>query len=55
MFFSLPKVLEIEDVSLPIVLERSNRKTLAIQVTSDLYLQIKAPILWLTRGQRGKC
>lgn len=44
MFFSLPKVLEIEDVSLPIVLERSNRKTLAIQVTSDLYLQIKAPI-----------
>ena len=44
MFFSLPKVLEIEDLSIPIVLERSNRKTLAIQITRDIELQIKAPL-----------
>ncbi len=44
MLFSLPKTLEIEDVSLPIILERSRRKTLAIQITKDIKLQIKAPI-----------
>lgn len=44
MFISLPKVLEIEDVSLPIVLERSKRKSLAIQITKDIQLLIKAPL-----------
>lgn len=44
MCFSLPKILEIEDVCLPIVLERAKRKTLAIQVTQDIQLQIKAPL-----------
>lgn len=44
MLFSLPKVLEIEDVSLPLVLERSKRKTLAIQVTCDVQLWVKAPL-----------
>ncbi len=43
MLFSLPKELEIEDVCLPIVLERGKRKTLAIQVTQDSNLYIKAP------------
>ena len=43
MFNSLPRVLEIEDVKLPILLERSKRKTLAIQVTKELQLHIKAP------------
>lgn len=44
MFFSLPEILEIEDVHLPIVLERSKRKTLSIQITRELQLLIKAPI-----------
>lgn len=43
MFVSLPKVLVIEDVTLPVELERLKRKTLAIQVTRDIHLLIKAP------------
>lgn len=44
MFFSLPEILEIEDVQLPIILERSKRKTLSIQVTRQMQLQIKSPL-----------
>ncbi len=44
MFFSLPKVLKIEDLSIPINLERSSRKTLTIQITKDIELCIKAPL-----------
>lgn len=43
MSVSLPKNLEIEDMSLPIILERSKRKTLTIQITQDVQLLIKAP------------
>ena len=43
MFGVLLEVLEIEDMKLPVVLERSKRKTLSIQVTEDMQLQVKAP------------
>lgn len=36
--------LVIEDITLPIVLERSNRKSLSISVTEDISLKIKAPV-----------
>ena len=36
--------LVIEDITLPIVLERSNRKSLSIYVTDDISLRIKAPV-----------
>lgn len=44
MLFSLPKILVIEDLNIPIILERSNRKTLTIQITEDIHLLIKAPV-----------
>ena len=36
--------LVIEDITLPIILERSSRKTLSISVTDELSLKIKAPV-----------
>lgn len=40
----IPKVLEIEELRLPVIIERGNRKTLTLQVTQELQLWIKAPI-----------
>lgn len=40
----IPDVLEIEDIRLPVVLERKKRKTLAIQITQQEQLLIKAPL-----------
>ena len=40
----IPDVLEIEDISFPVVLERKKRKTLAIQITQEEQLLIKAPL-----------
>lgn len=40
---TLPTILEIEDVALPIILEYAKRKTLSIRVTNEIRLQIKAP------------
>ncbi|MBR1598698.1 MAG: M48 family metallopeptidase [Lachnospiraceae bacterium] len=36
--------LEIEDITLPIIMERSSRKTLSISITDDISLRVKAPI-----------
>ncbi|MBQ9984658.1 MAG: M48 family metallopeptidase [Lachnospiraceae bacterium] len=40
----IPEVLEIEELRLPVILERGKRKTLTLQVTQELQLWIKAPI-----------
>lgn len=39
----IPEYLIIEDVEIPIVLERSKRKTLAIGITQEGALKVKAP------------
>ena len=39
----IPEYLIIEDVEIPIVLERSKRKTLAIGITQEGVLKVKAP------------
>ena len=39
----IPEYLIIEDVEVPIVLERSKRKTLAIGITQEGALKVKAP------------
>ncbi len=44
MIFSIPKVLEIEDVRLPIRVERSKRKTMTIQITDQMELLVKVPL-----------
>lgn len=41
----IPEVLEIEELKIPVILERGKRKTLSIQITQDVQLQIKAPML----------
>lgn len=41
---SIPEYLEIEELRIPIVFRRSNRKTLAITITQEGNLLIKAPL-----------
>lgn len=36
--------LVIEDITLPIIMARSSRKTLSISITDDISLRVKAPI-----------
>lgn len=40
----VPSSLEIEDISLPIVLKKTNRKSMSIQVTPEEQLLIKSPL-----------
>lgn len=39
----IPEVLEIEELKLPVVIEWRRRKTLTLQITPEVFLQIKAP------------
>ena len=40
----MKEILEIEDLNIPIELQRNNRKTLALTITQEGSLQIKAPL-----------
>lgn len=44
MLSNLPDVLVIEDMRIPLILQRSKRKTLMIQMTDSVQLLVKAPI-----------